>query len=108
MAQSFYAAPDAICRNVTGAPTAKIYKSTRVEDTVLGEYVTVGDFSRLGGCRLDEHVALQRNNMLYGVTMGRYSYTGPDHAPPGTPTSARSAPSPGTCPSAERTTITPA
>ena len=66
MAQSFYAAPDAICRNVTGAPTAKIYKSTRVEDTVLGEYVTVGDFSRLGGCRLDEHV----------VTMGRYSYTG--------------------------------
>lgn len=76
MAQSFYAAPDAICRNVTGAPTAKIYKSTRVEDTVLGEYVTVGDFSRLGGCRLDEHVALQRNNMLYGVTMGRYSYTG--------------------------------
>ena len=76
MSDAFYAAPDAICRNVTGPATAKIYKSTRVEDTVLGEYVTVGDYSRIGGCRLDEHVALQRNNMLYNVTMGRYSYTG--------------------------------
>lgn len=72
----FYAAPDAIVRNVTAAPTARIYKATRVENTVLGEYVTIGDYSRVGDSKLDDRSFLQRSNMVYGSHIGRYSYTG--------------------------------
>ena len=72
----FFAAPDAVCRNVTGPATAKIYKSTQVENTTLGEYATIGDFSRVADSVLGEHAALQRNNMVYGSRIGRYSYTG--------------------------------
>lgn len=72
----FYTAPDAVCRNVTGAATAKIYRNTQVENTVLGHYATIGDFSRVADSVLDEHTALQRNNMVYSSRIGRYSYTG--------------------------------
>ena len=72
----FYTAPDAIVRNVTAAPTACIYKATRVEDTVLGEHVTIGDFCRVGDCVLGDRAFLQRSCMVYGVRMGRYSYAG--------------------------------
>ncbi len=76
MSHAFYAAPDAIIRDVSGPESARIYKSTRVERTVLGEHVTIGDFSRLSDCTLAEHVAIQRNNMIYNARLGRYSYTG--------------------------------
>lgn len=76
MEHAFYAAPDAIVRDVTGPASARIYKNTCVERTSLGEHVTIGDYSRVGDCVLEEHVALQRNNMLYNARMGRYSYTG--------------------------------
>lgn len=72
----FYASPDAIVRNVTADPTARVYKATRVEDTVLGAYVTIGDYSRVGGSVLAERSFLQRNNMVYSARIGRYSYTG--------------------------------
>lgn len=73
---TFFAAPDAVCRNVTGPATAKIYKNTQVENTVLGEHATIGDFCRVADSVLEEHAALQRNNMVYGARIGRYSYTG--------------------------------
>ncbi len=73
---AFYAAPDAIVKNVTGPASASIYKATRVEDTVLGEHVTIGDYSRVGQSEFAEHVSLQRNNMVYSARFGRYSYTG--------------------------------
>ena len=72
----YYASPDAICYNVTAPPTARIYKATRVENTVLGEYVTIGDYSRVGDSVLEDRSFLQRNNMVYGAHIGRYSYTG--------------------------------
>ena len=74
--QAFYAAPDAIVKNVTGPASAAIYKATRVEDTVLGEHVTIGDYSRVGQSVFGDHSFLQRNNMVYGASFGRYSYTG--------------------------------
>lgn len=73
---TFFAAPDAVCRNVTGPSSARIYKSTQVENTTLGEHATIGDFSRVADSVLEEHTALQRNNMVYGARLGRYSYTG--------------------------------
>lgn len=73
---TFYAAPDAVCRNVTGPATARIYKSTQVDNTILGDRATIGDFSRVADSVLGEHVSLQRNNMVYSARIGRYSYTG--------------------------------
>lgn len=73
---TYFAAPDAVCRNVTGAASARIYKSTQVENTVLGESATIGDFSRVANSVLEEHTTLQRNNMVYNAHIGRYSYTG--------------------------------
>ena len=73
---AFFAAEDAIVRNVTGPASASIWHGTRVEDTALGERVIVADGCRVGNCELADHVMLQRNGMLYHVRMGRYSYTG--------------------------------
>ena len=73
---AFFAAEDAIVRNVTGPASASIWHGTRVEDTALGEHVIVADGCRVGNCALSDHVMLQRNGMLYHVRMGRYSYTG--------------------------------
>ena len=74
--ETYYAAPDAVCRNVTAPATARIYKATRVEDTVLGEHVSIGDYSRVGGSVFGDRCFLQRNCMVYGSRFGRYSYAG--------------------------------
>ena len=76
MNTDFFASPDAICRNVTGPATAAVYKATCVENTTLGEYVTIGDYSRVGDSVFGDHSFLQRNNMVYGAQIGRYTYTG--------------------------------
>ena len=62
--------------DTVGEVGSKIYQQCDVRSSQLGKYATVGDFSRLGDCRLAEHVAIQRNAMMYHVDMGRYSYTG--------------------------------
>ncbi len=62
--------------DTVGEVGSKIYQQCDVRSSRLGKYATVGDFSRLGDCRLAEHVAIQRNAMMYHVDMGRYSYTG--------------------------------
>ena len=59
-----------------GDSDAKIYQNCDVRQSHIGANSTVGDFSRLGNCRLSDHVAIQRNAMMYHVQMGRYSYTG--------------------------------
>ncbi len=62
--------------DTSGEEGSKIYQNCYVQRSHIGKHSTVGDFSRLGGCRLDEHVAIQRNAMMYHVDIGRYSYTG--------------------------------
>ena len=76
MKNEFFASPDAVCRNVTGPSTAAVYKATCVENTVLNDFVTIGDYSRVGDTVFGEHAFLQRNNMVYSAKIGRYSYTG--------------------------------
>lgn len=72
----FFSASDAVCVNVTGSDTARIYRGARVENTALDDHASIGDFSRVFPSTLAEWVSLQRNNMIYGAHIGRYSYTG--------------------------------
>ena len=74
--QSFYAAPDAVVKNVSAPATARIYKATRVEDAVLGEHVSIADYCRVGRSAFGDRCFLQRNCMVYDSTLGRYSYAG--------------------------------
>jgi len=60
----------------TGESGAKIYRHCDVQGSHIGRDSTVGDFSRLKGCRLAERVIVQRNAMMHHVDMGRFSYTG--------------------------------
>ncbi len=62
--------------DTTGDANSKIYQHCDVRNSHIGRNASVGDFSRLGNCRLAENVAVQRNAMMYHVDMGRYSYTG--------------------------------
>lgn len=62
--------------NTTGQEGSKVYQHCNVKNTRIGEYSTVGDFSRLDNCVIGNRVALQRNAMMYDVEMGDYSYTG--------------------------------
>ncbi len=62
--------------DTTGKKGSKIYQHCDVRQSHLEEGATVGDFSRLGNCRLGPHSAIQRNAMMYHVDIGRYSYTG--------------------------------
>lgn len=62
--------------DTTGDTGSKIYQNCHVQRCHIGKYSTVGDFSRLGDCRLGDHVAIQRNAMMYHVDIGRFSYTG--------------------------------
>ncbi len=62
--------------DTTGEPGGKVYQHCDVRQSHIGTGATVGDFSRLGNCRLQEQSAIQRNAMMYHVDVGRYSYTG--------------------------------
>ncbi len=62
--------------NVELCAGAKVYKNAFVKDTVLGECVKVGDFSRIEGCEFGRNVDLQRFALIYHSRMGDYSYVG--------------------------------
>lgn len=62
--------------NTVGEVGSKIYQHCDVRTSRLGACATIGDFSRLADCSLAEHVAIQRNAMMYHVNVGRHSYTG--------------------------------
>lgn len=68
--------PSSKVEGTSGNSGAKIYQNCDVKNTVLGINTTVGDFSRLKNCCLGDHVSIQRNAMMYDVSMGKYSYTG--------------------------------
>lgn len=57
--------------------TAKLYFRLKVNNSIIGEKVTVGDESRVTSSKLDEHVRIDRNNLIYHSEIGRYTYTGP-------------------------------
>lgn len=59
----------------TLSDTAKVYKDTYLSDCVLGREVTIGDRSRLTDCTLDERVIIQRGNLAFSSSFGRYTST---------------------------------
>ena len=73
---SYYSAPGAVCENVTGPASARVYKDVFVKNTELGPHASVGDFSRVEDSVLGERTQLQRNNMVYHSRIGRYTFTG--------------------------------
>ncbi len=62
--------------NTVGDSGSKIYQACDIQRCKLAKEATIGDFSRLADCCLGERAAIQRNAMMYGVRIGRYSYTG--------------------------------
>lgn len=74
--ESFFVHDTACIKNVVGEDNSKIYKECRVENTCLKEFSTIGDYSRIFNCNLEEHVAIQRNALIYDSCFGRYTYTG--------------------------------
>ncbi len=71
----YYSDKTAICRNITAPNSAKIYKECYVSNSTIGEYVTIGDRSRITDSKLDEHVIIQRGNLITESSLGRYTST---------------------------------
>ena len=76
MSTTFFVHESSQVKNVKGENTAKIYKECKAVNSYLGENVTIGDYSRVFNSNFAEHVALQRNAMVYSTDLGRYTYTG--------------------------------
>lgn len=58
-------------------PTVTLYRNTMISDSQIGEYSSIGDFSRIIGSNLSGYNKIDRNSLMKGVTMGDYTYTGP-------------------------------
>lgn len=56
--------------------SVKLYKDVTVQNSLLSEHASVGDFSKIEASRLSEWVRIDRNNYVYGSEIGRHSYTG--------------------------------
>lgn len=61
-------------KNSLIANTAKIYKDIKIIDSNIGEYTTIGDFSNLLKCQIDDYVAINRHCILDHSDMGLGSY----------------------------------
>lgn len=57
--------------------SASLYFRSWIRDSVLSNKVIVGDLSRITSCFLGEYVRIDRCNLVYHTTVGRYTYTGP-------------------------------
>lgn len=71
-----YIHPTATVDNTTGSIKSGIYRECTVSNSKLGEYSSIGDYSRVFDSTLGNHVMLQRYQMLYSVTIDDYTYTG--------------------------------
>lgn len=55
--------------------SAKLYKCS-VSDSSIGDYSSVGDYSKVINSTLSDYVRIDRNNHVDSSLIGRYSYTG--------------------------------
>jgi acetyltransferase-like isoleucine patch superfamily enzyme len=58
------------------ADTASIYQGARIQSSQLKQNTIVGNFSRVDFSCLGDFCRVDRNNHLFKITLGRYSYTG--------------------------------
>ena len=73
---TFFRGHDTLVKNVNGASSCKIYNYSRVSDTILGEYSSIGDFSTVRESKLGERSSIQRNCDIWRLDMDRYSCVG--------------------------------
>lgn len=53
-----------------------IYEGVKTIDCDLGEDIVIGEDSFLRKCRVDDHVQINRRNILEETIVGKYTYTG--------------------------------
>lgn len=56
--------------------TSTLYREANVVHSVLGEYTSVGDFSKVEESKLDDYARIDRYNYIWKSHIGRHSYTG--------------------------------
>ena len=71
----YYADKTAVCNDVDAPDSCKIYKECYLKNCKLGVNVTIGDRSRIIDTDVDEHVIIQRGNLIIGSNIGRYTST---------------------------------
>lgn len=57
--------------------SANLYFRANIVDSEVGQKCIVGENSRVRQSTLKEYVRIDRNNLIMGSQIGRYSYTGP-------------------------------
>lgn len=62
--------------NSTLYKKTKVYKLSRVRDTVINESSSVGDSSKVDMSNLSSYVRIDRFNHIYQSSIGNHSYTG--------------------------------
>lgn len=72
----FFKHETSICIDSDCAKNSKVYKNCYCRNIVLGENASIGDFSRIEDSRFEERCIIQRNNMIYSSSFGKYTYTG--------------------------------
>ena len=53
--------------------TTKIWNNVYARNLTTENDVSIGDFSRIENCRFGSYVNIQRNNLIYDSTVGRYT-----------------------------------
>ena len=54
----------------------KLYRNTVLQDSVLGEYVSVGDDTVIERCRLGSHIAINRRSYINDSVISDFTYAG--------------------------------
>ncbi len=67
----------AIISDSTVDDSVNLYFRSWIRDSILSKKVVVGDSSRVTSCNIEEYVRIDRNNLIYHSSIGRFSYTGP-------------------------------
>lgn len=57
--------------------SVSLYHRSWIRDSLLQNNAVVGDLSRVTSSTINEHVRIDRYNLIYHSTLGRYTYTGP-------------------------------
>lgn len=72
----FYVHETSRCLNSKCEKNSKVYRECYVNNVILGENASIGDFSRIENSSFDDRCIIQRNNMIYSSCLGKYTYTG--------------------------------
>ncbi len=65
-----------VVNNCTLSHDTKVWKNVYLKNVITNGRVSIGDNSRIEDSIFLDSVNLQRNAMIYGCSLGRYTYTG--------------------------------